>query len=123
MAVSRGENRGVAPFCQSIFERIYQMLTKPDKQILILDEPEQGSDPEVAVRVIGNIFKSSPSLTTSIFLSASIVSDTLISTSSLLTKLQFRQAAAFFLPGSNNEPHLGQNIICTPLTSFKFNLP
>jgi hypothetical protein len=26
--------------------RIYQMKTKPNKHILILDEPEQGSDPE-----------------------------------------------------------------------------
>jgi ABC-type transport system involved in cytochrome bd biosynthesis fused ATPase/permease subunit len=37
--------------------RIYQMLTKPNKSILILDEPEQGSDTEVAIQIINNIFE------------------------------------------------------------------
>ena len=37
--------------------RIYQMLVKQNKSILILDEPEQGSDPEVAIQIINNIFE------------------------------------------------------------------
>jgi len=37
--------------------RIYQMLIKQNKSILILDEPEQGSDPEVAIQIIKNIFE------------------------------------------------------------------
>jgi len=36
--------------------RIYQMLSKHNKSILILDEPEQGSDPEIAIQIINNIF-------------------------------------------------------------------
>jgi ABC-type transport system involved in cytochrome bd biosynthesis fused ATPase/permease subunit len=50
--ISGGEKTRLA-----LATRIYQILTKPNKQILILDEPEQGSDPEVAIKVIGNIFK------------------------------------------------------------------
>ena len=49
--ISGGEKTRLA-----LATRIHQMLVKPNKQILILDEPEQGSDPEVAMRVIGNIF-------------------------------------------------------------------
>ncbi len=40
--------------------RIYQMITNPDKKIIILDEPEQGSDPEIAIKVIRNIFELFP---------------------------------------------------------------
>lgn len=36
--------------------RIYQMKKSYYKQILILDEPEQGLDPDIAIRVINNIF-------------------------------------------------------------------
>jgi ABC-type transport system involved in cytochrome bd biosynthesis fused ATPase/permease subunit len=50
--ISGGEKTRLA-----LATRIYQMITKPDKHILILDEPEQGSDPEVAVKVIGNIIR------------------------------------------------------------------
>jgi ABC-type multidrug transport system fused ATPase/permease subunit len=50
--ISGGEKTRLA-----LATRIHQMLSKSDKQILILDEPEQGSDPEVAIKVIGEIFK------------------------------------------------------------------
>ena len=41
----------------ALASRVYQMLTKQNKSILILDEPEQGTDPEVAIQIINNIFE------------------------------------------------------------------
>ena len=42
--------------------KIYTLLID-NKKILILDEPEQGSDPEVAYKIIDNIFKEFPNIT------------------------------------------------------------
>jgi len=50
--LSGGEKTRIA-----LSTRIYQMISKKNKEILILDEPEQGLDPEVAIRVINNIFE------------------------------------------------------------------
>jgi ABC-type transport system involved in cytochrome bd biosynthesis fused ATPase/permease subunit len=43
----------------AIARQLY-ILWKMDKAILILDEPEQGSDPEIAYNIIDNIFKKFP---------------------------------------------------------------